>query len=88
MKSLIAVLALSLSGCATAATEEEPARAGCDAEAARPVGIIVRRGRHYRGAWCWKSGRYAFTPAGYSEATLSAATIDEAVRVTRQIALK
>jgi len=34
MKSLIAVLALSLSGCATAATEEAPARAGCDAEAA------------------------------------------------------
>jgi hypothetical protein len=62
--------------------------AGCAAEAAGPVGIIVRRGPHYRGAWCWRRGAYAFTPAGYSEATLNAATIDEAVRVTRQIALR
>jgi hypothetical protein len=69
-------------------TDADLNAAGCAAEAASPVGIIVRRGTHYRGAWCWKRGTYAFTPAGYSEATLNAATIDEAVRVTRQIALK
>lgn len=69
-------------------TDAQLAAAGCDAEAARSVGVIVRRGTHYRGAWSWKSGTYAFTPAGYSEATHSAATIDEAVLFTRQIALK
>jgi len=33
MKSLIAALALTLSGCATTPTEASPARAGCHAEA-------------------------------------------------------
>ena len=69
-------------------TDADLSAAGCAAEAASPVGIIVRRGEHYRGAWSWKRGVYAFTPAGYSEATLNAETIDEALRVTRQIALK
>jgi hypothetical protein len=69
-------------------TDADLAATGCAAESARPVGIIVRRGPHYRGAWSWKQGAYAFTPAGYSEATIIAASIDEALRVTRQIALK
>jgi hypothetical protein len=69
-------------------TDAALSAAGCAAEAANPVGIIVRRGTHYRGAWSWRRGTYAFTPAGYSEATLNAATIDEAVLVTRRIALK
>ncbi len=69
-------------------TDMDLAAAGCAAEAASPVGIIVRRGTHYRGAWSWQRGVYAFTPAGYSESTLNAATIDEAVLVTRQIALR
>ena len=69
-------------------TDADLSAAGCAAEAASPVGIILRRGMHYRGAWHWESGVYAFTPAGYSEATLNAETIDEALLVTRQIALK
>jgi hypothetical protein len=69
-------------------TDADLSAAGCAAEAASPVGIIVRRGMHYRGAWAWQHGVYSFTPAGYSEATLNAQTIDEALAVTRQIALK
>ncbi len=69
-------------------TDADLSAAGCAAEAASQVGIIVRRGTHYRGAWCWRRGAYAFTPAGYSEATHSVATIDEALLVTRQIALR
>jgi hypothetical protein len=69
-------------------TDADLAAAGCAAEDAGTVGIIVRRGPHYRGAWCWQRGAYAFTPAGYSEATLNAESIDEALLVTRQIALK
>lgn len=69
-------------------TDADLTAAGCAAEAATPDGIIVRRGVHYRGAWRWHRGTYAFTPAGYSEATLNAKTIDEALFVTRQMALK
>ena len=69
-------------------TDADLVAAGCAAEDAGAVGIIVRRGPHYRGAWNWKLGSFAFTPAGYSQATVNAASIDEAVRVTRQIALK
>lgn len=69
-------------------TDADLTAAGCAAEAASPVGIIVRRGSHYRGAWRWDRGTYAFTPAGYGEATLNAETIDEALVVTRQMALK
>jgi len=69
-------------------TDADLTAAGCAAEEAGPVGIIVRRGPHYRGAWSWQNGVYAFTPAGYSQATVNAASIDEAVLVTRQIALK
>lgn len=69
-------------------TDADLTAAGCAAEAASPVGIIVRRGTHYRGAWRWVRGVYAFTPAGYSEATLNAETIDEALLVTRQMALR
>lgn len=69
-------------------TDADLTAAGCAAEAASPVGIIVRRGVHYRGAWRWERGTYAFTPAGYSEATLNAETIDQALLVTRQVALK
>lgn len=69
-------------------TDADLSAAGCAVEAAGAVGIIVRRGAHYRGAWSWRRNAYAFTPAGYSEATLDAATIGEALLVTRQIALK
>ena len=69
-------------------TDADLTAAGCAAEEADPVGIIVRRGPHYRGAWNWKHGMFSFTPAGYSQATVNAASIDEAVLVTRQIALK
>jgi hypothetical protein len=69
-------------------TDADLTAAGCAAEVASPDGIIVRRGPHYRGAWRWERGTYAFTPAGYSEATLNAETIDEALLVTRQMALK
>ena len=69
-------------------TDADLTAAGCAAEVATPDGIIVRRGVHYRGAWRWHRGTYAFTPAGYSEATLNAKTIDEALLVTRQMALK
>lgn len=69
-------------------TDADLTAAGCAAEVASPVGIIVRRGTHYRGAWSWQRGTFSFTPAGYSQATVNAATIDEAVRVTRHIALK
>jgi hypothetical protein len=69
-------------------TDADLTAAGCAAETASPVGIIVRRGTHYRGAWRWERGAYAFTPAGYSEATLNAETIDEALLVTRQMALR
>ena len=60
--------------------------AGCAAEAGEGAGIIVRHGEHYRGAWSWESGAYAFTPAGYSQSTRHAQTIDEAIEVTRQLA--
>jgi hypothetical protein len=69
-------------------TDADLTAAGCAAEATIPDGIIVRRGVHYRGAWRWHRGTYAFTPAGYSEATLNAKTIDEALLVTRRMALK
>lgn len=69
-------------------TDADLTAAGCAAEDAGPVGVIVRRGPHYRGAWSWQRGAFAFTPAGYSQATVNAASIDEAVLVTRQIALK
>jgi len=64
------------------------AAAGCAAEAAEEVGIIVRRGSHYRGAWNWRRDTYSFTPAGYGESTCHARTIDEALALTRQLALK
>jgi len=69
-------------------TDADLNAAGYAAEAASPVGIIVRHGMHYRGAWSWQRGVYAFTPAGYSQATVNAATISEALLLTRQIALK
>ena len=69
-------------------TDASLVAADCAAEDAGPVGIVIRRGAHYRGAWSWKQGAFAFTPAGYSVATVNAASIDEAVAVTRQVALK
>lgn len=69
-------------------TDADLAAAGCAAEAGEEVGIILRRGQHYRGAWYWQSNVYSFTPAGYSESTYQARTIDEALVLTRQLALK
>ncbi len=62
--------------------------AGCAAEAGEESGVIIRHGRHYRGAWAWHSGAYAFTPAGYNEFTCQANTIDEAIDLTRRLALR
>ncbi len=69
-------------------TDADLSASGCAAEAGEGAGIIIRHGEHYRGAWSWQSGAYAFTPAGYSQFTCQAQTIDEAVIVTRQLALR
>lgn len=69
-------------------TDAALAAAGCAAEAGEEIGIILRRGPHYRGAWYWQIDTFSFTPAGYSEATCKAQTIDEALALTRQLALK
>lgn len=69
-------------------TDADLAAAGCAAEIGEQVGIIVRRGSHYRGAWYWQRDTFSFTPAGYSESTFEARTIDEALALTRQLALK
>jgi hypothetical protein len=69
-------------------TDADLAAAGCAAEAAEQIGIIVRRGSHYRGAWYWQHDAFSFTPAGYGESTCQARTIDEALVLTRQLALK
>jgi hypothetical protein len=69
-------------------TDAELAAAGCAAEAGEAVGIILRRGQHYRGAWYWQHDTFSFTPAGYSASTCEARTVDEALAVTRQLALK
>jgi hypothetical protein len=68
--------------------DAELAAAGCAAEAGDHVGIILRRGQHYRGAWYWQRDTFSFTPAGYSASTCEARTIDEALAVTRELALK
>lgn len=69
-------------------TDADLSAAGCAAETGEGTGIIIRHGRHYRGAWSWQRGAYSFTPAGYSQFTCQAQTIDEAVLVTRQLALR
>jgi hypothetical protein len=69
-------------------TDPKLSAAGCAAEAGEGAGIIIRHGQHYRGAWSWQHDGYAFTPAGYSQYTCQAQTIDEAVQVTRQLALR
>lgn len=69
-------------------TDADLNAAGCAVEAGEQIGVIIRRGTHYRGAWCWDSGTFAFTPAGYSESTCKARTVDEALALTRQLALK
>ncbi len=69
-------------------TDADLAAAGCAAEAGEQVGVIVRRGSHYRGAWYWQRDAYSFTPAGYGKSTCHAHTIDEALALTRQLALK
>ena len=69
-------------------TDADLAAAGCAAEAGDQIGIIVRRGSHYRGAWYWQRDTFSFTPAGYSESTCRARTIEEALMLTRQLALK
>jgi hypothetical protein len=69
-------------------TDADLNASGCAAEPGEPAGVIIRHGTHYRGAWCWRSGAFAFTPAGYNESTCKARTVDEALALTRQLALK
>lgn len=69
-------------------TDAVLAAAGCAADAAEQIGIIVRRGPHYRGAWYWQHDSFSFTPAGYGESTCQARTVSEALVLTRQLALK
>lgn len=69
-------------------TDADLAAAGCAAEAGEQVGIILRHGQHYRGAWYWQHDAFSFTPAGYGESTCEARTIDDALALTRQLALR
>ena len=69
-------------------TDADLHAAGCAAEAGEDVGVIIRHGRHYRGAWCWHAGAYAYTPAGYSQFTCQAQSIDEALHLTRGLAVR
>lgn len=50
------------------------------------VGVIVSRGDHVRGFWRYQSGRFAWTPAGYYEATVHTKVIDDAVNFTMTFA--
>lgn len=46
------------------------------------VGVIVTHGEDVLGFWTYQSGRFAWTPAGYYEATVHTKIIDDAVAFT------
>lgn len=52
------------------------------------VGVIVSCRGHVRGFWRYQSGRFAWTPAGYYEATTHANTADDAVTQVLSLAAK
>jgi len=50
------------------------------------VGVVVRQAEHVRGFWRYQSGRFAWTPAGYYEATVHTKVMDDAVAFTLTLA--
>lgn len=46
------------------------------------IGIVVRRSNQTEGFWRYQSGRFAWTPSGYYEATVHTKGIDDAVTFT------
>lgn len=52
------------------------------------IGVVVSRAEHVRGFWRYQSGRFAWTPAGYYEATVHAKVLDDAVAFTLTLADK
>lgn len=61
---------------------------GFNFELADNIGVVVARGEHVRGLWRYQSGRFAWTPAGYYEATVHTKTMDDAVAFTLTLAEK
>ena len=55
---------------------------GFNFELADNIGVVVSRGEHVRGLWRYQSGRYAWTPAGYYEATVHTKVLDDAIAFT------
>lgn len=50
------------------------------------IGVVVSRSEHVRGFWRYQSGRFAWTPAGYYEATVHTKVMDDAVAFTLTLA--
>ncbi len=55
-------------------------------ELADNIGVIVSRGEHVRGFWRYQSGRFAWTPAGYYEATVHTKVMDDAIAFSLTLA--
>ena len=64
-------------------SQELLALKGFHFELAENVGVLVSRGDEVRGFWRYQSGRFAWTPSGYYEATVHTKVMDDAVTFTR-----
>ncbi len=50
------------------------------------IGVVVSQSAHVRGFWHYQSGRFAWTPGGYYEATVHTKVMDDAVAFTLTLA--
>lgn len=59
-------------------------KSNCTAFADRSAGVLILRDDHLRGIWFWRNRCFEFVPGGYTAATKTANSAEEAVVYTLQ----